>query len=264
MAGLNVGGFGNYPGMPQNTRRAIPQEAQPAPSQGIDASPSTSPTPKIPKPDMNMGGGINVGRTSGMGILPSAQDPYRTYGTVSGGRMTPPQNPYGQNQPIRFTPGGEWGGGGPGPINSGPSPNMPPPNTGGGGGYYQPGQMPIPPPSTPGPRDYNMGKPLIPSDSYLPGGVTGNIPGPGNVPIQTGPSVPPPNPYMERGGFTGGGMPPDIGSETSGASTGYYQPPSMIPNMSPMDTPRGRGGLGQMYGGAGPSLSGSFKRGLFY
>jgi hypothetical protein len=79
-------------------------------------------------------------------------------------------------------------------------------------------------------------------------------------PIETGPS----NPWLERGGFTGGQMPgPPIQEETAGA-TGYYQPPSMIPNMSPMDTPRGRGGLGQMYGGAGPSLSGSFKRGMFY
>lgn len=247
MIGGGVGaGWGDYGGGFRNapsTTMPKRQQIESAPAPGIDAGPSTPPKPPPPQ---NMGGGINVGRTSKMGILPSAQDPYRTYGTVSGGRMTPPQNPYGQNQPIRFTPGGEYGGNGPGPINTGPTPPspIPPPITPMPNiPMGQPPPMTVPPGA--GPRDYNMGQPQIPLD--------------------TGPSVPPPpNPYLERGGFTGGQMPPNIQSETSGASTGYYSPPPMIPNMPPMDTPRGRGGLGQMYGGAGPSLSGSFKRGLFY
>jgi hypothetical protein len=79
-----------------------------------------------------------------MHILPSGgpNDSFRRYGTVNNGVMTPPQNPYG---PPSNLPTGQpsWnGGGGMGPINTGPSPYMSgggftgggmPPNVGGDG-----------------------------------------------------------------------------------------------------------------------------------
>lgn len=220
MAGLNVGttNWGSFRGSPETAiSNPNPQQVQqPEQSQrmnrgnfrnfqgrgnrgGVDTAPS--------KPPMNMGGGINVGRTSNMGILPSPMDPFRTYGTISGGRMTPPQNPYGQNQPIRYTPGGEYGAGGPGPLNVGPT------------------QIPTP---------------------------------------MTPPNMPSPQDYMERGGFTGGGMPPGVGSDSAGM-TGYFNPQTAIPNMPQGMNRPGRGGMGSMYGGAGPSLSGGrFRGGLFY
>lgn len=247
MAGLNAG-WGDYGGQFQRA----PTTAINKPPQGVDTGPSAPPpTPQTPpsRPPMRMGGGINVGRTSQMGILPSPMDPFRTYGNVEGGRMTPPANPYGQNQPIRFTPGGEWGGGGPGPINTGPS--------------YAPGDSP--------------------QDWISRGGFTGQ--GGGNTlpntppmggPIQSEssgasamkPGVPPRNPdvpYMPRI-IPGGG--PDF-------PTGYYNPQTRIPNMNQ----GGTGGVGQRgdmrfqqrnalrnaYAGAGPSLSSRpFKSQMFY
>ncbi len=151
MAGLNVGAWGNFPGQPQN--KVIPKP-KPEPQQsmgrrrrhrnreeGIDTGPTKPPI--NPRGQM---GGLNVGLGSVSKILPSPMDPFRTYGTVEGGRVIPPANPYGQNQPIRFTPGGEYG---PPPspmmppgINTGPT-QMPPwfePPTGG----FTGGQMPPP------------------------------------------------------------------------------------------------------------------------
>lgn len=212
MAGLGVGGWGNFPGQPQNTPIANPQQNIPSPGRsrgnfrnmqgrgqgqgrgGMDTGPSR------PQPFRGPagGGGINTGRTSLMGALPSVGDPFRTYGSVENGRVIPPSNPYGQNQPIKFTPGGEWGGGG---INTGPSrpPWMETPDGGG-------------------------------------------------------------NPWLERGGFTGGQMPPDFNPFTSldpgrsmlhsgsaGAQTGYYKPQSQIP----MNSGGGRFGGPQMGGGSG-------------
>jgi hypothetical protein len=125
-----------------------------------------------------------------LGILPSAQDPFRTYGSVENGRMTPPQNPYGQNQPINFTPGGEWGGGG---INTGPS-RPPWQETSGGGG----------------------------------------------------------NPWLERGGFTGGNLPgmPQNSMGDGGGGTGYFNPSPQLMNSggSQMGGRRMHGGFGSMYG----------------
>jgi hypothetical protein len=150
-------------------------------------------------------------------ILPQVGDPFRTYGNVSGGRMTPPSNPFAETPGIRYTPGGEWGGNGPGPINTGPT--QPPPMM--------------------GPRDGNFG-------------------GQGPIPNT--------NPYLERGGFTGGQMPPGMQSGTSGAmsqpsripgrgqyppSTGFYRPPQGIPSPIPSNPNRGMGNRGfkGMYGG---------------
>jgi hypothetical protein len=207
---MNVGAsnWGNFRGMPE-VSRPIPQPPQNQP--GIDTGPSQQPW-KPPPPPIAMGGGMNVGRGTNMGILPSPMDPFRTYGSVNNGVMTPPQNPFGQNQPIRFTPGGEYGQGpSPGPINVGPSPN-------------------IPSPHPPGP---------------------------------TGPS-----PYMSGGGFTGGQMPQDIQSGSSGASapkpTGIWNPPPNLqlgyqaPNNEPSpfpNMPQGMrnigGSLRNTYGGGG-------------
>jgi len=208
MAGLNVG-MSNWGGFRGGQETAIPKQPEQSQrmnqgnfrnfqgrGQGMDTGPSKAQGFRGPAG----GGGINTGRTSQMGITPSPMDPYRTYGSVMNGRMTAPSNPYGQNQPIDFTPGGTYGG----PIQTGPS---------------------------------------------VGGGATQN-----------------PNPYLERGGFTGGQTPsPDVMSGSAGA-TGYYNPPTQIPNMpSGMNRPN-MGGLGAMYGGAGPSLGGSrFGRGgLFY
>lgn len=121
MAGLNVGtsNWGSFRGSPETEIPKPPQQSQRrgrwrGRGEGVDTGPTKLPPP-IP-----MGGGMNVGRGSISNILPSPMDPFRTYGTVQGGRVTPPANPYGQNQPIRFTPGGEYG---PGPIQTGPSQN---------------------------------------------------------------------------------------------------------------------------------------------
>ena len=255
MAGLNVGSFGNFPGQPQNTGISNPQQAvdtNRSPQwgrrrQGMDTGPSMPQQrwqgrggEKPTKPAQSMGGGINVGRTSNMGILPSAQDPYRTYGSVNGGRMTPPSNPYGQNQPINFTPGGTYGN--PGSMMN-PSGGMDP-----RGGQF------------------GGGGPIQTGPSYWPGGVTGNMGGGGN-------------PYLERGGFTGGGMPPGIGSDTSGgiayhpptppgqspwaqetpSSTGYYNPQTRIPNMNQGGGMFGSGGFGGRPMGGGNMGMGGFR-----
>ena len=179
MAGLNVGGWGNFPGQPQNTRIANPAPA-PVENSGVNTGPSKPQGFRGPAG----GGGINIGRTSLMGALPSVGDPFRTYGTVEGGRVIPPSNPYGQNQPIRFTPGGEYGGGGPGP-----------------------------------------------SPQFTP------------------PSMPSPQDYMNRGGFTGGQMPPDVQSGSAGASIGPSFPPGMrIPSRNPNPPGGGRGQFPPMRG----------------
>jgi hypothetical protein len=138
-----------------------------------------------------MGGGINVGRTSNMGILPSPMDPYRTHGTVAGGRVTPPSNPYGQNQPINFTPGGTWDGGG---------------GQGQGGGFLpRPPQMPPP-----------MGG-GIDVGPLPPGGYEGYDPTRGTGGF-TGGQMPP----MGGGGEI---MNPDIGN----SGWGYQGPPAQPP-----------------------------------
>jgi len=231
MAGLNVGmsNMGSFRGMPETK---IPKPTQPEQSQRMSRGNFRN-NQERGRGKINsapsMGGGINVGRTSNMGILPSAMDPYRTYGSVSGGRMTPPADPYGQNQPIRFTPGGEYGGGGPS-SNFTPPPMM-------------------------GPRDGNFGgmnTPLMP-----PGG------GSGATTWQN-----PTNPYLERGGFTGGQMPQSGSAGISAPSTPipegqlpytYGGPLPGIPNM-PQGMNRPSGGFGAMYGGGGNR----FRGGLFY
>lgn len=147
MAGLG-GGFGRYGiggdyGFTKinKPQQQIPNQGQDNPrnNEGVDTAPSKP-------PGRGQVGGLNVGLGSLQKILPTAQDPFRTYGTVEGGRMIPPANPYGTTQNIRYTPGGEWGGGG--PINTGPSPNLPnlpnipwfePPTGGFTGGQMPPG-----------------------------------------------------------------------------------------------------------------------------
>jgi len=154
MPGMNVGtsNLGSFRGMPEQ-KFDIPKQEQRKrrhsyerdnQTPGVDTGPSTTPT--TPAPRWSKFGGMSANQD----ILPSTMDPYRTYGTVSGGTMTPPTNPYGQNQPIRFTPSGEYG-----PINTGPtqiSPSIPSPQdymnrggfTGGGPNYTDPNQANIP------------------------------------------------------------------------------------------------------------------------
>jgi len=152
LGGLNAGvsNWGSFRGAPETTITPPPQEQKHRRGhrgdgqnqKGIDSGPSK---PMLPSP--NSGGGINVGRTGNMGILPSPMDPYRTYGSVDGGAFTPPTNPYGQNQPIRFTPGGEYGSSiyPPGPINTGPSQMPSSPYMEGGGFTGNRMPQPIPP-----------------------------------------------------------------------------------------------------------------------
>lgn len=231
MAGLNVGtsNWGAFRGSPETT---IPK-LQPDQSQrmsrgnfrnfqgrgnqgGVNTAPSRPPVP--------MGGGINVGRGSMQGILPSSApgDAFRQYASVQGGRITPPQNPYGPPSNIPTGGGaGTWG-----PINT--APNMPPPGM--------------------------------------------------------------PNPYLDRGGFTGGQMPPGMGNEStsfkdwlgntgpyspntggqtsigneSSGMTGYFNPQTRIPNM-PMGNPMMNSGLRSAYGGSPAQMGGgAFRKNLFY
>lgn len=233
MAGLGVGGWGNFPGQPQNT--VIPKPQQPEQSQRMSRGNfrnfqgrgrgeiDTAPKPQ-PFRGPAGGGGINTGRNSLLGILPSVGDPFRTYGTVENGRVIPPSNPYGQNQPIRFTPGGEWGGGG--PINTGPTdiPWAPPP---GGYGGYDPTQ---------GRGGFtNYGQNMPPGMGSDTGGATAPKPG-----------VPPTDrmtPYMPR--IIPGGNP--FGPIPGGGG----MPPTRIPG-NPQQSPFGNrrmggGGFGRMY-----------------
>lgn len=120
MAGLNVGtsNWGKFRGSPETV---IPKP-QPAPETGgINTAPSQPPPMSMPppRPPMSMGGGINVGRGSQMGILPSSMpgDAFRQYATVNGGQITPPANPYGPPSNLPTGGGaGTWG-----PVNTGPS-----------------------------------------------------------------------------------------------------------------------------------------------
>lgn len=198
MAGMNVGtsNLGSFRGAPEISS-PMPKPAQ---SQrrgrhhGFDRrneSPVIDSAPSKPPPRWSKLGGM----LSNQDILPSTMDPYRKYGSVSGGRMTPPSNPYEQNQPIRFTPGGEYGGGQPpmsGDIDSGPSQNpwlsrggftggQMPPNMGGGGegiGYFPP-----PPPGQPwiggGPEYMNPQQSNVPNmgQAGMGGGMIGGLRG---------------------------------------------------------------------------------------
>ena len=182
MAGLNVGGWGKFPGQPQNTM--IPK-TQPAPeSGGINTAPSQPPSMPTTPPISRMGG-INVGKGSQMHTLPSTLpgDAFRTYASVNGGQITPPQDMYAPPSNLPTGGGaGTWG-----PINTSPSPSSSMTRT-----------------APPG-----MGNPFT-------------MPIPDQQPMNS-------NPWLERGGFTGGQMPSDVQSGSAGA-TGFYKPPQSIPN----------------------------------
>ena len=246
MAGLNVGAgnMGSFRGMPEmRFNRPKPQE-QTNQQAGYDVgrwnslpqseqqkyqagggAPGINAAPSQPPPRWSKFGGMLANQD----ILPSTMDPYRKYGTVSGGRMTPPTNQYAQNQPIRFTPGGEYG-------SPGPSANFTPPPIKGPGPGMPPG--------------------FDPSNMETPGGGG--------------------NPWLERGGFTGGQMPPGIGSGTSGLirqmhgpmgpspQFGYYNPQTTIPDMQ-QGNPMANRGFRGAYGGAGATLPNRpFRNNLFY
>jgi hypothetical protein len=168
MAGLNVGmsNIGSFRGSPEmrfNKPKSPAAETPSAsPSPGIDTAPSQ------PPPRWSKLGGMLANSDA----LPSAMDPFRSYGTVSDGKVIPPSNPYGPPPGFSTSGGaGTWEGGGPGP-----SPNFTPPS-----------------------------------------------------PAMTPPQGP--NPWLERGGFTGGQLPPDVQSDSSGASTGFWNP--QAPKLDP-------------------------------
>jgi len=122
MGGINVGvsNWGKFRGSPET----IIPKSQAAPESGsINTAPTQSPSMPATPPISRMGG-INVGKGSQMHTLPSSMpgDAFRTYATVNGGRITPPQNMYAPPSNLPTGGGaGTWEGGGPGPINSGPT-----------------------------------------------------------------------------------------------------------------------------------------------
>lgn len=219
MAGM-AAGWGRW-GQPLGDVYKKVEEPSTPSTPSVDTAPSKPPKMEFAYNTGDMNAPRPNFRYSGMmgnqGILPQVGDPFRTYGTVSGGRMTPPANPFAQNQPIRYTPGGEYG-------------NMP-------------GQ------------------------------------------INTGPSQTPPWFQPPTGGFTGGRMPPDIQSQSAGASTmpqivpnrpfpnmsgvgrrqvGYNNPQTSIPNMQ-RGNPMSRPGLRGAYGGSSETLPNTpFRNNLFY
>ena len=172
MGGMNVGtsNWGSARGLPETKiSNPKPQGVQGGKRrQGVDVGPSMSQNRNRPAPNLNpMGqmGGLNAGRGSQMHILPSGgpNDSFRQYGTVQGGRVIPPANPYA------------------------PPSNLP---TGQGAGTWGP--------------------------------------------VNTGPSMSP-SPYMAGGGFTGGGMPPNVGGDgmMGGGGMGFHNPPMPPDGQSP-------------------------------
>lgn len=180
MAGLNVGtsSWGKFRGSPESSYTPPPtQGGRGNKTSGINTGPTPKPSQFNPRGQM---GGLNAGKGSQMHILPSGgpNDSFRQYGTVQGGRVIPPANPYAPPSNLPTGQGaGTWG---PGPINAGPS-IMPP--------------QPLP------------------------------IAGP----------IPNTNPWLDRGGFTGGQMPTSPYSDPGRAN---------IPNMPPSGGMFGRGGGG--------------------
>ena len=177
MAGLNVGtsNWGNFRGLPETKiANPKPQGVQGGRQrQGMDVGPSMSqgrnkPTP-APNPRGQMGG-LNAGMGSQMHILPSSApgDAFRQYGTVQGGRVIPPANPYAPPSNLPTGQGaGTWG-----PINTGPSMMPSPYMTGGGftgggmppmGGGGMGGDIAYHPPTPPGQSPWAYQEPTPPS-----------------------------------------------------------------------------------------------------